>query len=306
MLKYQIEWIQSHVLFWGPEGDCFVLCAFLSPSSYRVEYLRGKVANECFCYYVLIFEFDQRSCTLCWGWGGWYYAKPFISVSYCVFWMHKLQFSPFQGHIILLLSRWCLVNLPACKMMVCFSPSLLVKKKKKNQKCRFCPCTYACCSQNQSVPRPSISTTHDEFACRPLPHNCCTYACPAAMRCALKCTLHWQPMAGNWGVDLCCSSASCPYLYFWKDRDSMFHLKCLFIYFILFIYFFYKTQKSILHTLKEVQMGTAASTGIKCLECCHLSRRLRMPKVWKTWGRELRGKYRGYQICVRVLRLAAL
>lgn len=37
-------------------------------------------------------------------------------------------------------------------------------------------------------------------------------------------------------------------------------------------------------------MGAAASARVERLERCHLSRRLRIPKVWRTRGRGLRGE----------------
>lgn len=167
----------------------------------------------------------------------------------------------------------------------------------QNRTCRFWCCTYARRSLNRSLPpRPSVSSTRDKFACRPPPHNC----------------IHrhaWQPRVVHSNVRVT-----------GKPRRETEALACAAHPLVVLIRVHRKNviKFSILknnkteeltphtHTFDEVQMGTAASTGVKCPECCHSSRRLRIPKVWKTWGRELRGKYRGYQIPARGSHLAAL
>lgn len=66
---------------------------------------------------------------------------------------------------------FCSKSVAACmhpRRWICFSSVLLLK----HQKCRFCWCACSCCSQNQSFPRPSTSSTPDISACRPPPQHC--------------------------------------------------------------------------------------------------------------------------------------
>lgn len=130
-------------------------------------------------------------------------SKTFIYFSYCAFWMQaRYSIAHFKATSFCPKVDCCLVNLPVCNTMVCFSSILL--EKKNNQKGRYCCCTYACCSPNQSSP---FYLLHTRQICLPPAHSqLYTHACPTASRCALKCTQHSQIKAGNWGVDLCCSS----------------------------------------------------------------------------------------------------
>lgn len=107
-------------LFWGPGGECLVICTYFFFSFLlQVLIFERKGCKPVFLLLFGCFELNAKIMHTFVGVGRRYCTKPFVSVPYCAFWMHKLQFGLFQGHIILLPSRpkharWWFAFHPVC------------------------------------------------------------------------------------------------------------------------------------------------------------------------------------------------